>query len=227
MPTVKESDSSGCRKIFLVDDHPIVREGLRQVIDQEPDFRVVGEAEDAPAAYAAIAETHPDVVVVDLLLREGDGIDLIKRLQKLDATIPVLVLTMHAESFYAERALRAGARGFLTKEDAGTSIVGAIRRVLNGEVFVSEKVAPGLLQRLLGVGNGEGDSIDRLSDRELQVFELIGKGKATKEIADDLNLSVKTVETYRANIKEKLGLRDATELVRFSIRWILDRESSR
>ena len=227
MPAVTPEGKGEFKRVFLVDDHPIVREGLRQVIDQDPDFGVVGEAEDVPTAFAAIAESRPDVVIADILLREGDGIDLIKRLQKLDASIPVLVLTMHAESFYAERALRAGARGFLTKEDAGTRIVDALRRVLAGEVFVSEKVAPGLLQRLLGVGNGESDSVDRLSDREMQVFELIGQGKATKEIADDLNLSVKTVETYRANIKEKLGLRDAMELVRFSIRWILDRESSR
>jgi len=214
------------KRLYLVDDHPIVREGLAQVLVAEPDLEVVGQAEDAPVARREIARLKPDLAIIDLHLREGDGLDLIKTLLQADPGLRVLVLTMHAEPYYAERALRAGARGFLTKEEAGDQILVAIRKILAGDVFVSERLSSHLLTRLFGGAAtgaaGGNDPFERLSDREMQVFELIGAGRGTKEIAAELNLSAKTIETYRANIKEKLGIKEGADLVRFAIRWSID-----
>ena len=212
----------GTIKVFLVDDHPIVRQGLARLIAQESGMTVCGEAEDAPAALRGIDEERPDIAIIDLSLRSGDGIELIKSLRFRFPDLPVLVLTMHEEFFYAERALRAGALGFLTKQEASDNVLTAIRKLLDGEIYVSDRLSPRLLKRLL---TGEGDSGDppvaRLSDRELQVFKLIGLGRGTQEIADALHLSVKTIETYRAHIKDKLDLRDARELLQYAIRWSL------
>jgi DNA-binding NarL/FixJ family response regulator len=209
-------------KVFVVDDHPIVRQGLIQVISREEDMSVCGEAGDGPGALQGVAEGGPDVAVVDLHLAQGDGIDLIKQMHKLHPRLPVLVLTMHEESFYVERAMRAGAQGFLTKQDAGEKVLAAIRKLAAGEMYVCDRVSPKLLKRLLAGGEAGDDSpVARFSDREMQVFRLIGEGLGTKEIAGRLNLSVKTIETYRANIKEKLGLRDARELVQYAIRWVI------
>jgi DNA-binding NarL/FixJ family response regulator len=219
------SESGGKKRIFLVDDHPIVREGLAQVLAAENDLEVVGQADSAPQAYSGVSATTPHLAIVDLQLREGDGLELIKSLLQMQPALRVLVLTMHAEPYYAERALRAGAHGFLTKEEVGDQIISAVRQVLAGEVYVSSRLSSHLLKRLISGGGQGSDPAERLSDRELRVFELIGAGRGTKEIAEELNLSIKTIETYRANIKDKLSLKDATDLVRFAIRWSIDRRS--
>lgn len=212
-------------KVFVVDDHPIVRQGLIQVISREADLSVCGEAGDAPGALQGVIDGNPDVAVIDLHLAEGDGIDLIKQIHKRRPRLPVLVLTMHEEPFYVERAMRAGAQGFLTKQDAGDKVLAAIRKVAAGEIYVCDRVSPKLLKRLLAGGQNEEESpVARFSDREMQVFRFIGEGLGTKEIAGRLNLSVKTIETYRANIKEKLDLRDARELVQYAIRWVIGQE---
>lgn len=209
-------------RVLLVDDHPIVRQGLARLIGQEADLDVCGEAGDVPSAVQAVNELKPDVVVADLSLKEGSGIDLIKTLSAQSSETPVLVLTMHEESFYAERALRAGARGYLTKQEASEKILTAIRQVFRGEIYVSERLSPKLLKRLItGAPDDEDPLVSRLSDRELQVFLMIGEGHGTQQIASQLNLSVKTIETYRAHLKEKLDLRDARELVQYAIRWVV------
>lgn len=212
-------------KVFLVDDHPIVRQGLAQLIAHEPDLEVVGEAEDAPEAMHAMADNVPDVAVVDLFLKSSDGFDLIKRIRAQWPKVAVLVLTMQGQTFYAERALRAGAMGFLNKREASEKVLTAIRQLTRGEMYVSEESSPKLLRRLLGGEADDGEPfIGRLSDRELQVFLLIGHGHGTKQIADDLNLSVKTIETYRSHIKEKLDLGDSRDLIKFAMRWVLTNE---
>ena len=207
-------------KVFLVDDHPIVRQGLAQLILQSEGLEVCGEAGDARAALREVAKVKPDVVVVDLILEDGGGFDLIKSLLKFDSSMKILVLTMQEEPFYVDRAFRAGAHGFLTKNEASEQVLVAIEKLMQGELFVAEKISPRLLKQLLsGDGRSEESPISRFSDRELQVFQLIGEGLGTKEIAERLILSVKTIETYRAHIKEKLELRDARELVQYAIRW--------
>ena len=209
-------------RVLLVDDHPIVRQGLARLISHEADLDVCGEAGDVPSAIQAVNDLKPDVVVADLSLKEGSGIDLIKTLGTQSSEIPILVLTMHEESFYAERALRAGARGYLTKQEASDKILTAIRQVVRGDIYVSERLSPKLLKRLIsGAPDEEDPLVSRLSDRELQVFLMIGEGHGTQQIASQLNLSVKTIETYRAHLKEKLDLRDARELVQYAIRWVV------
>jgi DNA-binding NarL/FixJ family response regulator len=227
VPFIVTKEDPAMVNILLVDDHPIVRQGLARVLMREPDLHVCGEAEDEAAALRLVAELLPQLVIVDLSLKSGDGIALIKTLRASHPAIPVLVLSMHDESHFVERALRAGALGYLTKQEASTKILPAIRHVLRGEIFLGEQFSPSILRRLL---SGEPDEdepvVARLSDRELQVFRLIGDGLGTQEIAGRLNLSVKTIETYQAHIKDKLGLRDARKLVQFAIRWALGRQPS-
>lgn len=208
-------------KVLLVDDHPVLREGLTRLINDEPDLTVCGEADDVPAALRAVAKLKPDIAVVDLSLKGGDGIDLTKSIRQMDPDVPVLILTMHDEAFYAERALRAGAQGFVSKQDAGEEVLAAIRQILNGELYVSAGLSTKVIKKLL-MSDGVEDRplVERLSDRELQVFRLIGEGKGTKEIADELNLSPKTIETYRAHIKEKLNIPNAIELVRQAVQLV-------
>jgi len=214
-------------RIFIVDDHPIVRQGLTQLISQETDLCVCGEAEGAPAALQAITKLRPDVVIVDISLKEGDGIDLIKSIRARHDDIRILVLSMHEEMFIVERALRAGASGYLPKQEASDKVLTAIRGILAGHLYVSESLSPKLMVRLLGGKSARGeDAIARLSDRELQVFQRIGEGMGTQEIAGAMNLSVKTIETYREHIKEKLGLKDARQLMQYAIRWNLTRQGS-
>jgi DNA-binding NarL/FixJ family response regulator len=227
MQVVVTQEDVAMVNVVLVDDHPIVRQGLAQLLAQEPDLCVCGEAEDEATARRLVAETAPQLVIVDLSLKSGDGIALIKALHADHPTIPILVLSMHDESHFVERALRAGALGYLTKQDASTMILPAIRRVLRGEIFLGEQLSPSLLKRLLSGEPEEAESVvARLSDRELQVFRLIGDGLGTQEIAGRLNLSVKTIETYQAHIKDKLDLRDSRKLVQFAIRWTLESRSS-
>ncbi len=209
-------------RVFIVDDHPIVRQGIALLIDQEPDLEVCGEAEEAGTALAAIAASRPDVVVLDISLPGPDGIDFLKTLRATDPTLPVLVLSMHDESVYAERAIRAGANGYIMKQEATENVLVALRRILSHEMYVSDRIASAMLRQLAaGTGGSVKAPIERLSDRELEVFRLIGGGHGTRKIADELHLSVKTVESYQAHIKEKLALQSSRDLVQRAIEWRL------
>lgn len=209
------------RTVLIVDDHPIVRQGLAQLIDQETDLKVCGQAEDAHEAMQAIRRLHPDMVIVDIALKDTSGMELIKDLKVQYPDLPVLTLSMHDEAIYGERALRAGARGYIMKQEATEKVVTAIRRVLAGEIYVSSGMAAKMVSKLVGTGTrAAGSPADCLSDRELEVFRMIGEGYGTREMAQKLHLSVKTIETYRAHIKDKLGLQDANELLRCAIQWV-------
>jgi DNA-binding NarL/FixJ family response regulator len=209
----------GRRKVFLVDDHPIVRQGLAQLINNEADLIVVGQGEDAYQSLRAILEAKPDLVLVDVSLKDSDGIELLKELKSQSPDLPALVVSMHDESLYAERALRAGAGGYVMKQEAPQTLLTAIRTVLSGQVYVSSKMSATLLQRMVaGKKRDSGLPMDRLTDRELEVFRMIGAGTSVKEIADKLFLSVKTVEAHREHIKEKLNIKSSVELLRFAIR---------
>lgn len=205
-------------RVLIVDDHPIVRRGLVQVIEQEPDLEVCGEAEDADSAVAAMKQLTPDVALVDLMLKGASGTDLIKSLKSRHQSIPILVLSMHDEAVYAERALRAGAHGYIMKEEATSQVLTALRKVLQGDVYVSDRMVSRILRRMVGGAHGGG--IDSLSDRELEVFQWIGRGLSVSEIAERLQVSPKTVETYRAHIKEKLKLANSAEVMRFAVQWL-------
>jgi DNA-binding NarL/FixJ family response regulator len=220
--TVPPPDAS-CRKIrvLVVDDHPIVRQGLSQLINQEPDLMVCGQAEDARTALDAIDPSQPDILIVDVSLDGPDGIELLKTIRAKDARLPVLILSMHDESLYAERALRAGANGYIMKQEATERVLVAIRQILGGEVYVSERMAKKMVQQFIGgSGVSQRSFIDQLTDRELEVFRLIGQGHGTRQIAEELHLSVKTVESYYAHIKEKLFLKNGRELVQHAVQWI-------
>ena len=210
-------------RVFVVDDHPIVRHGFVQLLAGEPDLELCGQAGDARAAVAAIAAAEPDVVIVDVSLGEASGIDLIGEIKQRLPRAAVLVVSMHDEQLYAERALRAGAGGYVMKHEATGSIVRAIRTVAAGGIFVSEAVSARLLQRLAARGGaGDGSPLGALSNRELHVLELIGRGLGTREIAEMLHISIKTVESYRARLKEKMNLRSGIELTRFAVQWASD-----
>ena len=207
-------------KVVIVDDHPIVRQGLAQLINQEPDLEVCGEAESASEALRVIAARQPDVAVIDLSLKDSSGLELIKDIKVRHEDLQVLVLSMHDESFYAERVLRAGARGYVTKEEGTEKVVEGIRRLLNGEIYLSDRMSGKMICKIVEGKPGAGLSIDRLSDRELEVFELIGQGMGTRQIAKQLHLSVKTVESHRAHVKEKLKLETSTDLLKHAIQWL-------
>lgn len=207
------------QRILLVDDHPLVREWLTQLIHQQPDLVVCGETGNAPEALAAIAAERADLAIVDLNLANSSGIELIKNLKELHPQVPVLVLSMHDESLYAERVFRAGARGYVNKRETAQKVIEAIRRVLAGKMFISEKVAELLAGRALRGTSGGRPAIETLSDRELEVFDKLGQGIGTRQIAEDLRVSVKTVQEYCARIKDKLQLNNATELLREAVRW--------
>lgn len=208
------------KTIFLVDDHPLVREWLTNLIHQQPDLAVSGEAETGPQALQSILALKPDVAIVDISLKDSSGIELIKSLKQCCPKVAVLVLSMHEESHYAERALRAGAKGYIVKRETTRKVISAIRKVLEGKVYVSEDLAAALAAQLVtGHSLATGSTAELLSDRELEVFELFGQGRGTRQIAEQLHVSVKTVQAYCARIKEKLGLASATELVREAVRW--------
>ena len=218
----RQSESNkGERKILIVDDHPIVRRGLTELINREKDLVVSGQAEDAYQAMEAIRAQKPDMAIVDISLKETSGMELIKDIKTQYPSLPVLTLSMHDESLYAERALRAGAKGYIMKQQATEELIMAIRKVLGAQIYVSDRVAAKMVGRLVRSGPDVGASaIDRLSDRELEVFRLIGQGHGTRQIAEKLHLSIKTIETYRAHIKEKLNLANAAELLRYAIQWV-------
>jgi DNA-binding NarL/FixJ family response regulator len=208
-------------RVLLVDDHPILRRGLAQLINQECDMAVCGEAEDAPKAFEAFSTLHPDVAVVDISLKGGNGIELIKNVKARFPAVPILVLSMHDESLYAERALRAGGLGYIMKEEAIEQVLVGIRRVLVGEIFLSDKMKAKMLQQLAsGKAKAFVSPIENLTDRELEVFRLIGEGRSTRQIAGELHLSVRTVEAYREYIKGKLNLKNSTELVQHAFHWV-------
>lgn len=214
-------------KVFVVDDHPIVRQGLALLINRESDLVVCGEAEDAHTAIQAIAITKPDILIVDISLNGPDGLDLLKEVRLRHPDLPVLILSMHDESVYAERALRAGAQGYIMKQEATEKVLIAVRRILSREIYVSERIANRMLQRYIGSrGPTRPSSIADLTDRELEVFRLIGEGHSTRRIAEELHISVKTVESYQAHIKEKLSLRSARELVQHAIQWNIGEKSA-
>lgn len=207
-------------KVFLVDDHPIVRDGLKTLIERRDDLFVCGEAEDAKGALKAIKQTEPDLVITDITLKDSDGLELTKDIKAHYPDMPIIVLSIHEESTYCERALRAGAQGYLMKEVVSANVIDAIRAVLAGEMYISDTMSKRFLHKMVGGKKAEIQSpIESLSDRELEIFKLIGQGFKASQIAERLHLSVKTVETYRARIKEKLDLADASELLKFSIKW--------
>jgi len=211
----------GKHRIFIVDDHPIFRQGLAQLINQESDLCVCGEADDYQGALRAVAELNPDMVIVDITLKDMSGIDLIKEVRKLNRGIIMLVISMHDESLYAERALRAGARGYVMKQEASESIVQAIRQVRIGGIYVSPRMTEQMLSRFVeGPLDAVESPLKALTDREMEVFHLIGEGLGISEIGLRLHLSVKTIGTYRERIKEKLNLRNSTELLRHAFNWV-------
>jgi len=210
-------------RVLIVDDHPMVRERLTEILQRESEVIVCGEAEDAPNALDLVKKTNPELVIVDLSLKNSHGIDLIKDLRVRHPGVKVLVVSMHDESLYAERAIRAGAQGYITKQEATKKVVLAVRAVLDGKVYLSDKAALRLASKVLGQSRLNSDSpLDLLTDRELRVFELIGQGLGTRQIAETMRLHMPTIETYRARIKEKLHLRDADELRQNAIRWVQD-----
>jgi len=220
--TGKTEKSRGKHRVMLVDDHPIVRHGMAMLINEEDDLMVCGESSSASETLAQIDYCQPEIAVIDVSLQGASGIDLTKSIKEQRPDLPILILSMHEENLYAERALRAGARGFVMKQEPAETVLHAIRTVLKGDVYLSERLSSKVLRALV---DGPGDEperfgVDRLSDRELEVFELIGRGYSTRRIADALHLSVKTIETHRAHIKQKLKLSNATELVHRAFHWI-------
>jgi DNA-binding NarL/FixJ family response regulator len=222
MTVSMRTSSTTHSRVLVVDDHPIVRQGLTLMINREPDLMVCGEAQEAGPALDEIATTRPDIVIVDISLSGPDGIDLIKAIRARDATLPVLVLSMHDELIYAERALRAGANGYIMKQEATDRVLIALRRILKGDVYLSDRAANRMAEQYVrGASAQSRPAVAVLSDRELEVFRLIGAGHGTRQIAEKLHLSIKTVETYQAHIKDKLSLRSARELVQYAIEWNL------
>jgi DNA-binding NarL/FixJ family response regulator len=222
--TIIASKTTKPGRVLIIDDHLAVREALALRIDRQPDLEVCGEAADIPDALRLVSETRPDVAVVDITLKNGNGLDLIKQIRYRSDQVRIVVWSMHSETLYSERALRAGAMGYVNKDQATDTIIDAIRRVLGGMVYLSDEMADKILHRAVGGGPAalSPSPIDKLADRELEVFMLIGQGVKTSEIARRLVLSVKTVETYRDRIREKLQLRDGMQLVHYATKWVLD-----
>ncbi|HEV2276310.1 MAG TPA: response regulator transcription factor, partial [Acidobacteriaceae bacterium] len=198
---ITKDESLGKRRVLVVDDHPLLRQGLALMINQEQDLEVCGEAEDAQTAMQAIPERRPDILIVDISLSGPDGLDLLKNIRISYPSLPVLILSMHDEAIYAERALRARANGYIMKQEATEKVLVAVRRILHGDVYLSDRMANKMLRQYIGGASAAMESrLSSLSDRELEVFRLIGEGRATREIAEELRLSIKTVETYQAHL---------------------------
>jgi len=228
MEAETESQAQSRKRVFLVDDHPMVRERLALLISQQPDLEICGEASDAAEAIDRIGTTQPDIAIIDLSLRSSHGLDLIKDIKARGWTVPMLVLSMHDESLYAERVLRAGALGYISKQESTKTILQAVRRVINREIHVSPELAGSLVKRMIGgLPGSEASPVERLADRELEVFQLIGRGHGTRRIAEYLGLSTKTIESYRARIKEKLQLDDGIQLLQRAVQWIEQYDSTR
>jgi DNA-binding NarL/FixJ family response regulator len=210
----------GKKRVLIVDDHPMMRQGIAHFIETEPDLSVCGQAENARDALDAVGILKPDLVLADISLPGKNGLELIKDFQALLPGLPVLVVSTHDETLYAERVLRAGGRGYIMKQEGGQKLLQAIRQVLDGKIYVSEKISADMLETLSGRRTGaEGSPMEKLTDRELEIFQLIGQGRVTKDIADQLHLSGKTVDVHRAHIKAKLKLTSSPELIRLAVQW--------
>jgi DNA-binding NarL/FixJ family response regulator len=228
MPGTTKQAAAAVRRVFVVDDHPMIRDGLAAQIANEPGMELCGEAEDVAEAITRVAETEPDLVIVDISLKSGSGIDLVKRIKAKDPSIIVLVWSMYPENLYAERALRAGACGYVNKGRSARQIMEAIRTVLDGRTYLSEEMSEKLLGRVIGHPVRDTMSwVEKLTDRELEAFELLGQGLTTQQIAQRMHVSHKTVETYRARIKEKLNLTNAVELVQRAVQWVMEKAEAK
>lgn len=213
-------------RVFIVDDHSIVRSGLRRLINEQSDMEVAGEAEDGQQALDGLKSAHPEIVLVDLSLKGMDGLELIKHARSLYPTLAILVLSMHDESLYAERAIRAGARGYMMKQEAAENVVPVLRRILRDETYLSERMYNQIVKKFTGTSHQDGDSpLRHLSDRELEIFHLMGQGRRNKDIARDLGISVKTVETHSTHLRKKLDQKGMFELMQFAIRWFHSQEA--
>ena len=220
-PATGSAGQPARRSVLLVDDHPFMRAGLAQLIDRQPDLAVCGEAGNPAEAFTALGKSQPDLVLSDITMPGRSGLDFIKDLRARHPGLRVLVVSMHAEAIYAERALRAGASGYIMKEAGGENLLAAIRQVLRGETYVSARMAAKLLESFTAARpRGSSSPIEKLTDREFEVFRLIGEGKSTRDIAAQLHLSPKTVDVHRSHIREKLALSDSTALVRHAVRWV-------
>lgn len=210
-------------RILLVDDHPIVRRGLADLIEEERDMEVCGQARSADEARRAVRQLQPDLAVVDLSLGDDSGLELLKDIQTIDASVKLLVVSIHDESIYAERVLKAGALGYVNKRAAEEHLVDAVRRVLKGNIYLEAQIADRMLRQMMNGAEEPGhDPHDRLSDREMEVYRMLGEGVSTRQIAERLHLSVKTIESYREHIKTKLNLRDSSEMIRHAVQWVLE-----
>lgn len=208
-------------RVLIVDDHPMVRDWLGILIGKQTDLTVCGEAASAREAMQLVAAQKPDIAIVDLSLEGKSGLELIKDLKALHPNLPILVLSMHDESLYAERVLRAGARGYVAKREATDKVMVAIRRILGGDIYVSDSLSAKIVRQAITGGESVAASpLSRLSDRELEVFQFIGRGKSTRQIAEMLNLDVKTIESYRTRVREKLGWESSRELLQHAIQWV-------
>ena len=227
IPVPEETAQRIKKKVLVVDDHPLLRQGLALLINQQHDMLVCGEAEEAHAAMQSIAEKKPDIIILDISLKGPDGLELLKSIRAIYPDLPVLILSMHDEAIYAERALRARANGYIMKQEATEKVLVALRRIFNGEVYLSDGMSKKMLQQYIdGAPSMLESRIAALSDRELEVFRRIGEGCATREIAEELHLSIKTVETYQAHIKDKLSLRSGRELIQHAVQWKMNEKPS-
>ena len=222
MTKTKAKAVSTKAKVLIVDDHPVVRVGLAMHLATQPDLEVCGEAEDLPGAMTLLASAQPDVAIIDISLKGSSGIELIRRIKERHDAVRILVWSMYPENLYAERALRAGAQGYMNKGQATHHVLDAVRAVLQGQVYVSGELANRLLQRVVGRQAEERSAIDSLSDRELEAFQLLGEGMTTESIAEKMHVSPKTVETFRARIKEKLGISNLPELIQRAAQWVVE-----
>jgi DNA-binding NarL/FixJ family response regulator len=220
-PKKKSSASSAKKRLFILDDHPMMREGLAQLINHEPDLEICGQAGSGKDLDSQVATANPDLLLADISLPDKNGLEVLKDMQALRPGLPVLVISMHDESLYAERVLRAGGRGYIMKQEGGKKMMEAIRQVLSGRIYVSEEMSGKILESLSHSGQQTARRpMENLSDREFEVLQLMGEGKGTAEIAELLHLSGKTVEAHRANIKRKLDIKTGPELVRYAVRWV-------
>jgi DNA-binding NarL/FixJ family response regulator len=220
-PTKSRASAPAKRRILIVDDHPFMRAGLAQLINRQPELAVVGEAGEPSAAMRELARCDPDLVLTDITMPGRSGLEFIKDLRAERPELAILVISMHDEVIYAERVLRAGARGYIMKEAGGENLLAAIRQVLAGAIYVSPRISAGILEGISqGKPRGSRSPIEQLTDREFEIFQLVGQGKSTRDIAAQLHLSPKTVDVHRGHIKEKLELKDATALVRHAVRWV-------
>jgi DNA-binding NarL/FixJ family response regulator len=216
----KNSSISRAVPILIVDDHPVVRRGLAMILANQPDFSICGDAAEGSVVLGLIDKLRPGALILDLNLKDMDGIDLLKDIHGRHPKLPVLVLSMHDELIYAERALRAGAKGYVNKEEMLDKVLQALRQILKGEIYASESVKAKLMKRIAHSDEDRPSTVESLSDRELEVFNLLGQGFSSRAIAERWHRSVKTVDTYRAHIKEKLGLANSSELVREAVKWV-------